>query len=304
MKQKSKQITSSLLLAVTALIWGASFVAQSVGMDYVGPFTFNSVRLTLGGIVLIPLIILLEKNKKEEAIDKEDTKKHKKTLLLGGVSCGIALAVASSLQQIGISYTSVGKAGFITALYIVIVPILGLFMKKKVKFMVWVSVFLATIGLYLISITEGFKIGKGDLLVFLCAIFFSLHILIIDYFSPKVDGVKLSCIQFFVSGILCSIPMFLFESPKMENIMNAATPILYAGIMSCGVAYTLQIVGQKHVKPVLASLILSMESVFAALSGWLILGETLTTREIIGCLFVFAAIILAQLPDVRPRLRR
>ncbi|NLZ82862.1 MAG: DMT family transporter [Clostridiales bacterium] len=297
MNHKSKQITSSLLLALTALIWGASFVAQSVGMEHVGPFTFNSVRSILGGIVLIPVIIFQSKKNRLQHPSKEEQTKSRKTLLVGGISCGIALAIASTIQQIGISYTTVGKAGFITALYIVIVPIMGLFLKKKVHFIIWLSVLLATIGLYLISITEGLTIGKGDFLILLCAICFSVHILIIDHYSPKVDGVKLSCIQFFVAGILCGIPMFALESPDITGIIDAAAPIMYSGIMSSGVGYTLQIIGQRHVKPVLASLILSMEAVFAAISGWLILGETLTARELLGCVFVFAAILLAQMPD-------
>lgn len=297
MHYKSKQITSSLLLALTALIWGASFVAQSVGMDHVGPFTFNAVRSMLGGIVLIPVIIFQSKKNRLQHPSKEEQSRSRKTLLVGGISCGIALAIASSIQQIGISYTTVGKAGFITALYIVIVPIMGLFLKKKVHVIIWLSVILATIGLYLISITEGLSIRKGDFLILLCAIGFSVHILIIDHYSPKVDGVKLSCIQFFVAGILCSFPMFTLERPDINNILDAAAPIMYSGIMSSGVGYTLQIVGQKHVKPVLASLILSMEAVFAAISGWLILGETLTSRELLGCVFVFAGILIAQMPD-------
>ena len=297
MNHKSKQISSSLLLALTALIWGASFVAQSVGMDHVGPFTFNSVRSILGGTVLLPVNIFQSKKNKVQSSSKEDERKARKSLLIGGLSCGIALAISSSIQQIGISYTTVGKAGFITALYIVIVPIMGLFLKKKVHVIIWLSVVLATIGLYLISITEGLTIGRGDFLILLCALGFSVHILIIDHYSPRVDVVKLSCIQFFVAGILCGIPMFAVESPDITSILDAAAPIMYSGIMSSGVGYTLQMVGQKHVKPVLASLILSMEAVFAALSGWLILGETLSARELLGCAFVFVAILLAQIPD-------
>jgi drug/metabolite transporter (DMT)-like permease len=296
---KKKQIYSSFLLALTALIWGASFVAQSIGMDHVGPFTFNAIRLLLGGIVLIPVIYIFQRKDCNHRLKKEEVMKNKKTLLIGGISCGIALAIASSLQQIGISYTTVGKAGFITSLYIVIVPILGIFLKKKLKIMVWFSVALAMVGMYLISITEDLTIGKGDLLVFVCAIFFSIHILLIDYFSPLTDGIRLSCIQFFVAGFLCSIPMFLLENPQITNIIGASLPILYAGIMSCGVAYTLQIVGQKNINPVVASLILSMESVFAALSGWILLGESLSSREFMGCIFVFIAIIFAQIPEFR-----
>ncbi|MGB4658608.1 MAG: DMT family transporter [Mobilitalea sp.] len=296
---KQKQISSSFLLAFAALIWGTAFVAQSVGMEFVGPFTFNSVRFILGGIILIPVIYLFHRNDKINMDKEKATPKDRKILLIGGICCGCALAVGSSLQQFGILHTSVGKAGFITALYIVIVPIFGLFLKKKVRFMVWISVMIATIGMYLLSITEGFHIGIGDLFVFLCAIAFSVHILLIDYFSPLIDGIKLSCIQFFVAGILCGLPMLLFESPQLSSIVNAAVPILYTGIMSSGVAYTLQIVAQKNVNPVVASLIMSMESVFAALSGWIILGESLSTRELTGCTLVFVAIILAQIPGFR-----
>lgn len=294
-----KKIYNSFLLGLTALIWGAAFVAQSVGLDYVGPFTFLAVRTLLGGMVLIPVIFFLDKKKKKDIVKKENTIKEKKTLLLGGICCGFILTIASSLQQIGIVDTSVGKAGFITALYIVIVPILGIFLKKKVGIKIWISVALAMIGMYLLSITEGATIGKGDFLVFLSAVFFSIHIMVIDYFSPRVDGVKMSCIQFFVCGFLCSIPMFLWEQPKISSIIAGGVPILYAGILSCGVAYTLQIVAQKNVGPMVASLVLSMESVFAALCGWIILGETLSTREMLGCIFVFSAIILAQLPELR-----
>lgn len=293
-----KKMYNGFLLGLTALIWGAAFVAQSVGLDYVGPFTFLAVRTLLGGMVLIPVIYSLDKKKKETR-QIENPTQEKKTLLFGGVLCGIILTIASSLQQLGIKDTSAGKAGFITALYIVIVPIMGIFLGKKVGLKIWISVILAMVGIYLLSITGGTSIGKGDGFVFLGAVLFSVHILVIDYFSPKVDGVKMSCIQFFVCGFLCSIPMFLMEQPKISSIIAGGIPILYAGILSCGIAYTLQIVAQKNISPMIASLILSMESVFAALSGWIILGEILSPREIAGCIFVFAAIIFAQLPKLR-----
>lgn len=201
------------------------------------------------------------------------------------------------LQQIGLVYTSAGKAGFITALYILIVPILGLFIGKKVGTKTWIGVALAVVGMYLLCITSGFSIAFGDLMVLLCAFVFSLHMLAVDYFSPKVDGVKLSCIQFFVCGILSAIPMMIFEQPQMGQIMDAWLPIAYAGILSSGVAYTLQIISQKHLNPTVASLLMSLESVFAVLTGWLILHEKLTLREFLGCVLVFVAIILAQLPE-------
>lgn len=291
------------MLVLTALIWGSAFVAQSVGMDYIGPFTFNSIRCLMGGLVLLPVIWFMGRNRGKEGTavrekaDQQVKKEEKKTLLIGGICCGTALAVASSLQQIGLVYTSAGKAGFITALYILIVPILGLFLGKKVGIKVWAGVGLALIGMYFLCIKEGFSISYGDLLVVICAVIFSGHILIIDYFSPKVDGVKLSCIQFWVAGILCAVPMIISEKPSLDAIAAAYAPLLYAGVLSCGVAYTLQIVAQKNTDPTVASLILSLESVFAALTGWLVIHETLSPKELFGCLLVFAAIILAQLPE-------
>ncbi|WP_288327493.1 DMT family transporter [uncultured Clostridium sp.] len=292
---KESKLKGNSMLILTALIWGTAFVAQSVGMDFVGPFTFLAARSIIGGIVLIPCIFLLNKiGSKDKKIEK---KENKKDLIVGGVLCGIVLCAASSLQQVGIIYTSVGKAGFITALYIVIVPILGLFLKKKVQSNVWLSVVISMVGLYLLCVKENLGINKGDFLMFLSAFVFSIHILVIDHFSPIVDGVKMSCIQFFVCGIIAFIPAVIFENPELKNIIAAYMPILYSGIMSCGVAYTLQIVGQKYTDPVLASLILSLESVFAALSGWLILKEVFSGKELIGCILVFSAIIMAQLPS-------
>ncbi len=293
-------LRQSLLLLLTATIWGVAFVAQSVGMDYVGPFTFNAVRSIIGGVVLLPCIVLLGKiNGKDspETVKRTDCK-DRKTLLIGGIACGVLLCVASNLQQFGIMYTSVGKAGFITAMYIVIVPVLGIFLRKKVGGKIWCGVGIAVVGLYLLCMTEsGFSIQKGDFLLMLCALVFSVHILVIDYFSPKVDGVKLSCIQFFTCGILSGVGMFLTETPQISSIFAAWMPILYAGVMSCGVAYTLQIIGQKGMNPTVASLMLSLESVVSVIAGFLILHQTLSSRELIGCVLMFAAIILVQLPD-------
>lgn len=296
---KKGNLRSSALLLLTACIWGVAFVAQSVGMEYVGPFTFNFVRSILGGVVLIPCIFFLNRGEKSgsaEKISEEEKKVQRKTLLTGGICCGIALCLATNFQQIGIQYTTVGKAGFITACYIVIVPVIGLFMKKKCSPMIWLSVLLAVVGLYLLCINEQFSIGYGDILVFVCAILFSVHILIVDYFSPKVDGVKMSCIQFLVCGLLSGIAMLFAEQPQLSAVLLAWKPIAYAGIMSCGVGYTLQIVGQKGMDPTIASLILSLESCISVLAGWLLLGQILSMREGLGCVAMFAAIILAQLP--------
>ena len=296
---KKGNLRSSALLLLTACIWGVAFVAQSVGMEYVGPFTFNFVRSILGGLVLIPCIFFLKREKKAKAekVSEEEKKAQRKTLLAGGICCGVALCLASNFQQIGIQYTTVGKAGFITACYIVIVPVIGLFMKKKCSPMIWLSVLLAVVGLYLLCINEQFSIGYGDILVFVCAILFSVHILIVDYFSPKVDGVKMSCIQFLVCGLLSGIAMLFAEQPQLSAVLLAWKPIAYAGIMSCGVAYTLQIIGQKNMNPTVASLILSLESCISVLAGWIILRQQLSTKEILGCVIMFAAIILAQLPE-------
>ena len=285
---KKKQLGNSLLLLLTATIWGSAFVAQSVGMDYVGPFTFTFARSIIGGVVLLPCILLLGKWKKGFTT---------KTEWLGGICCGIALCVASNFQQVGIQFTTVGKAGFITALYVVLVPIFGLFLKKRVPILIWGCVGLSVVGLYLLCMPAGaFTLALGDLLVLICAVLFSVHILVIDYFSPKGDGVVISCIQFFVCGILSGIPMLFFETPSVANMMDAKWSILYAGVLSSGVAYTLQVVAQKNVNPTVASLILCLESVVAVLAGWIVLGQDMSSREILGCALMFAAIVLAQLP--------
>ena len=297
---KKTKVKSPLLLFLAAVIWGVAFVAQSVGMEYVGPFTFNAVRSIIGGMVLIPCIFLRDRLKKEDdkrECSPEEKKKSRRTLLIGGICCGLCLCVASNLQQIGIGYTTVGKAGFITAMYIIIVPVLGIFMKKKIGIQIWISVVMGVIGLYLLCMTESFSLSKGDAYVLLCALVFSFHILTIDHFSPLVDGVKMSCIQFLVSGVLSGIMMFLFEKPQIGGILAAWLPILYAGVMSCGVAYTLQIVGQRDMNPTVASLILSLESVVSVLAGWVILGQKLSVKELLGCVIMFGAIILAQLPE-------
>lgn len=294
----SKKMRGNLILLLTALIWGTAFVAQSAGMEHVQPFTYNGVRTLIGGLVLIPVIFLFDRLKPADQRPSPDEQKEiRRNSLIGGAACGVVLCVASSFQQFGISMTTAGKAGFITALYIVIVPLLGVFIKKKIPKITWLCVGIAVVGFYLLCVKEGFSVSAGDLLVLCCAFFFSIHIMVIDYFNGKqVDGVRMSCIQFLVAGLISLVLMLVFEQPSLENLWAAKGSILYAGVLSCGVAYTLQILGQRDTEPTTATLILSLESVFAALSGWALLHETLTFKELAGCALVFAAVILAQIP--------
>lgn len=288
---------SSFLLFLAAFIWGVAFVAQSVGMDYMGPCTFNGARFLMGSVVLMPLVIFRRRKKRAENGKGQETGKDRKSVVAGGICCGLVLCFASLCQQVGILYTTVGKAGFITTLYIIIVPIMGIFLKKKVSGKVWIGALLAAFGMYLLCMSERLALSRGDTYVFICAILFSIHILVIDYFSPKVDGVELSCIQFLTAGIICSGLALLLEKPVLQNFIDGMIPLAYAGIMSCGVAYTLQVVGQKDTDPTIASLILSMESVISVLAGWVILGQELNSRELFGCVLVFGAVILVQLPE-------
>ena len=295
-----KQMKNNAMLLLAAFIWGCAFVAQSVGMDYVGPFTFNSVRSIIGGIVLVPVIFFMDGLKKRGGMSNEEITSLRgdtKTLALGGVCCGAVLAAASTLQQFGIMFTTVGKAGFITAMYIVLVPLFRIFFGKKVRPLILLCVAVSVAGLYFLCMTESFSLGIGDLFVLLCAFVFSIHILVIDHFSPLVDGVRMSCIQFLTAGILCAVPMLIFERPEPGAILTAWMPILYAGVMSCGVAYTFQVLGQKNAAPTVASLLLSLESVFSVLAGWVLLGQGLKGKELFGCMLMFAAIILAQMPE-------
>lgn len=300
-----KKWQGEAMLLLAALIWGAAFVAQRTGMEYVGPFTFNGIRTLLGALALVPVIVLMNRQQKGQGESSPaQMAREKRNLLIGGSLCGIILFVASSLQQYGLVYTTAGKAGFITALYIVFVPLCGLFLKRKIRPLLWLCVGLATVGLYLLSVQEGFVINRGDLLVLASAFAFTAHILVIDHFSPKVDGVKMSCLQFLVCGVLSLPFMLAFETVNWSDIKACWLPTAYAGILSCGVAYTLQIIAQKRTEPTIASLLLSLESAFALLAGMVILHEQVSSREAVGCLIMFAAIILAQLPETRRRVTR
>lgn len=304
---------NSFLLVLTAWIWGIAFVAQSAGGDAVGPYTFNCIRCIIGGFVLLPVIKLLGRLYPERRNNPRTGQGQRvsgwadRNLIAGGIACGTALAVGSNLQQLGLYFGSTaGKAGFLTACYILIVPVIGLFFHKKCGWNNWAGIAAAVAGLYLLCIHGDFFIQFSDLLLLLCALVFAVHIMLIDYFAVRVDGVRMACIQFFVSGILSAVPMFLIDMKhSIDGIaawMPALTaadawiPILYAGVLSCGVAYTLQIIGQRGVNPTVASLLMSLESVFSVLAGWVILGEALSGREILGCVMIFGAVILAQLP--------
>ena len=285
-----KRIVGNLLLLLTAFIWGVTFVTQSLSMEYVGPFTFNAFRCFFGGSVLLPVIFMMKRRKeKQSPVQKKHT-------LVGGVLCGAFLFLGSSFQQIGIQYTTVQKASFISALYIILVPIFSLFSGRRPSSLGWAAVGISTAGLYLLCIREDLTINPGDAYIFVSAILYAGHILAVDRTIAHADGVSMSCIQFYVTALLSVGCMFLFEKPVLSDIKMAAGSMLYAGVMSNGVAYTLQIIAQKNTAPAVASLILSLESVFGALAGWLFLGERFSYREGAGMLLMFFAIIISQLP--------
>ena len=300
---RSKQIRSSLLLALTAAIWGVAFVAQTTGGDAVGPFSFNFVRFIIGSVVLLPVIFVLDKLglSKRKPKSKEDYKK----LWIGGGLVGVALFFAANAQQVGISLgAQVSKAGFLTALYIILVPILGIFLKKKCGWNIWLGVGISVVGMYFLCMKGGFDLKGMDLALIASAFLFSIQILLIDHFSPQMDPVRLSSIEFLVCGVLSGIPAFFVDLPSSGGInqwlnafasWNAWIPILYAGVFSSGVAYTLQVVAQPGLNPTIASLIMSFEAVFGTIAGWLILHQRLTPRAIIGCILMFIAIVIAQL---------
>lgn len=287
-----KQLKGSLSLLLATVIWGSAFIAQSVGMDRVGPFTFQAIRCGLAVLILIPAAFLFDLGKKQSFL----TGWKDRNLWKAGAVCGCALFVATSLQQIGLIYTDAGKAGFLTAMYIVLVPLLGIFLKRKPPKTAVFSVLLAVTGLYLLSCVGVTQVNIGDIFLVGCALAFAVQITLIDRYAPSTDGIRLNCVQSLVVTLL-SIPFMAFtETVDVSNILACWLPLGFAGILSMGVAYSLQIVGQKHLEPTTASLIMSLESVFAVLGGWLILHETMTGWEMAGCVLVFAAVLLSQLP--------
>ncbi len=294
---KRGELMHTLALLVCAAIWGSAFVAQSVGAEYVGPFTFLAVRNWIAVVFLIPVILvrdtILKKRGRPSVRPANRTQRH--FLLKGGAACGFFLCAASAFQQVGIRYTTTAKAGFITALYVVIVPILSVFFGKSVKSRIWMCVALAVLGLYLLCMRGELSLSFGDGVVLVCAFLFACQIMSVDYFAPQVDTVRLSQIQFLVTALLSTVCMFLFEDLSTDSLIRALPSIAYAGVMSSGVAYTLQIIGQQNLNPAIASITMSLESVFAALAGWIVLGQSMTVRELAGCVLMFAAIIFAQL---------
>lgn len=296
---KNKRMLGNILLMITALIWGTAFVGQRVGMDYIEPITFGAARMALAALAvwLVALIIDKVNAGKPTGMSPEEEKTYKKNTVVGGIWCGLFLTAASSFQQMGLVYTTAGKGGFITAMYMLIVPIISaLLFKRKNSWLVWVAVIMGVFGMYLLSIKDEFKLGKGDALVLVCAFLFSGHILCCDYFVQKGDPIKISAMQFTVTAIISTVIALLVEEPSVEKIKSAAIPILYCGLMSGGLGFTLQIVAQKFTDPTVASLIMSLESVFAVMAGAILLHERMTTRELIGCAIMFLAIVLVQIP--------
>ena len=295
---KHNQVRQVVFPLLTALIWGTAFVAQDVCADHMGPMTFNATRFFIAFLALLVIVFIFGHLKKDGPSQTAVQRKQgRKSLVLGGVCCGSALALGSYLQQAGMTAgTDAGKAGFITALYIVLVPIFGLFLRKKVSLPIWISVGLAVVALYLLCITNGFSIAPGDVLLLGCAAGFAIHILVCDHFTQFVDGMKLSCIQFLVASFWSAIGMVILEEPTWASIMACVLPILYVGIFSSGVGYTLQILAQKDSNPTVVTLLLSMESVFAVLAGAVLLHQQMSLREYMGCALMLAAVILAQIP--------
>ena len=288
-----------MLLLLAAVIWGAAFTAQSVGMEHLGPFSFNAIRFSIGGVVMLPVVAFRQRSLKKKAAGPEAG--FTKRLVFTGVLCGLLLTLANSIQQIGLLYTSPGKAGFITALYVIIVPVIGLFFGNRPTLRLWISVVIAVAGMYLLCVTDTFSVEKGDILIMICALIFAVHIMAIDRLAHDLDGITMSCIQFLTAGVICSaIVPLTGEVITLGAVKSAAIPLLYAGVFSCSFAYTFQTVGQQNTTPTAASLLLSTESVFAAIAAWLLIGDTMTVREIFGGMLSFLAVILSQLPSKKP----
>lgn len=286
-------VRSNALLLITAAIWGFAFVAQRVGMEYLGPFTFNAARFTLGSLSLLPLLFISRGER--PASGNILPRPGLKLVVFGGFSAGFMLFMGMSLQQVGLVYTTAGKAGFITSLYVVIVPLLGLFWKQSTNPGIWIGAVLAAIGLYFLSVTERFTVEFGDLLEFFCAFFWAGQVLIIGWLSPKIPSLKLAFTQFVVCAVLSFMVAAVFEDISWKALIQATGPILYGGILSSGVAFTFQVMAQRHTHPAHASIIMSMEAVFAAIGGWLLLNEILSMRGLAGCGLMLGGMLISQL---------
>ncbi len=293
-KQKFK---GELCLVIAAFLWGTSFIFQKMGMDFVGPFTFGFFRFTIGALALLPVIFVIKKVNDSREKPKEITPFRDHLLIKGSIYCGIASFAAATFQQIGIIYTTAGKAGFITSLDIVFVPILLIFLKRKVSKFIWLGVAIAGFGLYLLCITDGFTIQLGDGLIMACAVCYSFQILLIDHYAERVDPIKLSFMQFMLCGLLSGLFMLILENVDMDSVIDCTVPILYTAILEVAIAFTLQILGQKNTPPAIAAIIMSMEAVFATISGALVLHEVMTSREVIGCVLMMIAFIIIQIPS-------
>ncbi len=292
--QKKRQLIGTLFLLTAAILWGASFVFQNEGVDIIHPIAFNGIRSLVGSFALLPVIFVLHLVSKKNKTWKKPTKKERTDLWLGGFFCGLAVCIAATLQTIGIEQGA-GEAGFITTIYIVFVPILGVFLRQRIPRRVWFAVMMSAAGLYLLC--GSFALNVNQIYLLLCAFFFAVHILVVDHFAPKTDGVKLSCIQFFVAGTLDCIMMLFIDVPTMAEVVECFWPnIAYAGFVSCSIAYTCQIVGQKYISATLGALLMSLESVFSVFFEWILQGHLLAPKQLIGCLIIFCAVILVQLP--------
>jgi drug/metabolite transporter (DMT)-like permease len=300
-----KKIRGELILLLTAILWGTCFVFQKMCMDYIGVYTLGAFRFLLGALTLIPVMVLLTKMEQKKQLESMNMYGgfRDKNIYIGGILCGIALFAAASFQQIGLQYTTAGKAGFLTSLEIVLVAVITIFVNRRAQINTLLGVLLAIIGMYLLCMVEGFYLEKGDAYELAGVVFWAIQILVIDKYSKKVDGIKLSFIQFITTGILSCIFMLFFENPQWNHIKNGSVPILYTAIIEVAMAYTLQIIGQRYTPPVIAAVILSLESVFSVISGVIILGEKMSLREIIGCVFMLIAVVIAQVPDRNEELR-
>ena len=295
----NKKVLGNILLILTAFIWGTAFVGQRQGMEHMGPITFNACRMALAALTIGTVSFVLRKRDAQKRQDMSDQsrREYRKNTVIGGICCGFFLTIAALFQQMGMVYTTAGKGGFITAMYILLVPVINwILFKRKSRPLVWIAVLMGIAGIYLLCVTEGLTLEKGDALVMVCPFFFAGHILCCDYFVQRANPVELSAIQFFTVTVLSTIIAFIVENPTWQQVAEAVVPIVWLGVLSGGIGYTFQIIAQQYTDPTVASLLMSLEAVFAVLAGTVLLGERMSARELFGAAIMFAAIILAQIP--------